>query len=57
MAYSMSCKNGHFEKVLVSPQEALLHYHAVMKKFKTRITAKNACSCGDSTQQFILHSF
>lgn len=40
MAYSMSCKNGHFEEALVSPQETLLHYHAGMKRFKTRINVK-----------------
>lgn len=42
----MSCKNGHFAKVLVSPQETLLHYHAAMEMFKTRITVKNAPSWG-----------
>lgn len=46
MAYSMSCTNGHFEKALVSPQETLLHYHAGMKKFKSRITVKKCIPMG-----------
>lgn len=37
MAFSMSCKNGHFEEALVSPQETMLHYHAGMERFRINV--------------------
>lgn len=46
MAYSMSSKNGHVEKALVSPQETLLHYRAGMERFSTRTTVEKCILVG-----------
>lgn len=43
MAYSMSCKNGHFEKSLVSPQETLLALPASLPCWHGKVQDRDNC--------------